>query len=523
MGRKQYGIRTLKIEKLDAGFFPNLDLEDVPEGGFPEAKHVIHRRSGLIPFPGMDLVNATKAGFVQGQGVHYIDLNEGTRRICVFGQGIFSETGGTLTDITGGMTIGNGNLFQFTNYQLGSNQYAIGAQGGGNPPIVIETTGNAALLAGSPPNFETVSIYHEALFGSVGEALYWSDPGAVTTFTTSRDVTFFKRDIKCIFDHGSKLAVMMADRIGSIQGFDRLDYVQNSSEVENVGAVGKLAAIKCFWGQNNTPVIATVAKSGVWLVDEAFNTNKILGDNYFDEFNQSQLSKSSIAYWADENLLFVALPYAASTEPDYLIIINTKTGAFWPAPEIHGNYIKAMASMRDADGKEFIYYQDNNGYLFKFNFATNSYHTGEETQEINYRAKTRRYDLDDVHSLGELVMLAGAVGNWGINVAVNFGFQKDDGTAGAINFSNNEDVLGDDFVLGASTLGGSDYIFEPLEGVGGFGRFIQITFYRQSDEVNDVIGSSFTLGQSRLGAASGFNIKKLEVHLHRHRRGGNDQ
>jgi len=85
MGRTEYGIKILMVDKLDKGFFPNLDLEDVPDGGFPDIRHTIYRMSQLRQFPGMDLVNAAQAGFVTGQGIHYINVNDGTRRIVVFG------------------------------------------------------------------------------------------------------------------------------------------------------------------------------------------------------------------------------------------------------------------------------------------------------------------------------------------------------------------------------------------------------------------------------------------------------
>ena len=523
MGRRQQGMRKLTIEKLDKGFFPNLDFDEVPAGGSSDCKHVIHRRSDLRPFPGMEVINGIKAPFVSGQGVHYMDVNAGTRRLAVYGTSIYDETAGVLTDITGAVTIGNGNVVQSVDYQLGANEFSLFAQGGGAAPFKVSQNGDAAVIAGSPPNLETIGVYHAAVLGSLKEALYFTPTGDFETWNTTRDVIFYNKDIKCVLDHGPKFAVLMKDHIGSLQGFDRLDYVKEESESPNVGCVGKMAAKNVLIGENDTEVIATVSENGIYVIDQSFVTRKLLGDNYFQEFNKSQLAKSSMAYWGDENLLFIAMPFAASTEANYLIIINTRTGAFWPGPDIHGNFIKSLGTMKDTDNNEFVYYQDNNGFLYKFNFGINSYHNGTDSENIDYKWKSKTHDLEDLHSFGELNMLAEAVGDWGINVGIKFGLEKGDGTTGSISFVDSHDTLGVDFILGASTLGGSQYVFNTLVGIGGQGRFLEVIITRQGDEANDLLGSTFILGKSRLGSQAGFRIKKMEIDLHSHRRGGNDK
>jgi hypothetical protein len=522
MGRKEYGLKKLVIEKFDKGFFPNKDFDDVPNEGSPDCKHVLTRRSRLRPFPGMDLVNAAQAGFLTGQGTHFLDVNAGTRNLVVFGQNIYSEDLGVLTDVTDTVTIGNGNLIQFVDHQQGADEYAICAQGGTGAPFKIGQTGNASLLGGNPPNFETIGKYHDNIFGSVKELLYF-DNGGPELWDTKNNVIPFEKDIKCALEHGPKYAVLMEDHIGSVQGFDFLDFVAEEKEIRTVGCLGKQCAVNANFGPSDLKVIVTLSKDGIWVVDEAFSARRILGEDFFTGFNRSAFSKASMAYWRDENLLFVALPKDASTEPDYLIVINMKTGAFWPGPKIHGNFIRGMSSYRDANGKEYVQFQDNNGYLYRFNFDTIDYHDGTTTEEIDYRWSSKKFDLDDIHSFGQAVMLADAVGDWGINVAINFGLGIGDGTTGSINFNNESDVLGQTFVLGASTLGGSNYVFKPLIGVGGFGRFLQVTITRQGTEANDLLGSTFVLGQSKLGSASSFRLSKLELHLHRRRAGGDDQ
>ncbi len=523
MPRGELRTRKLKLTRFDQGYFPNREFDDVPEGGSPECRHVFHRHSDLRPFPGMELVNSVQAP-TSGQGIHYVETDSLSSRVAVFGTGFFYDNGGTWTDITGAAVIGSGDRVQFLNHQRGVNEYVIGCPGNGNPPFRSDGTTAATLLGGSPPNFNTIAKYHRFIFGAVDENVYPSDVDNPELWDTTEWVIPYSRTVTCLIDNDSKLAVMMGDHIGSIQGYDIIDFVAEDSEISNFGCVGKLAATKCAWGDDDSKlnVVATIAQNGLWVFDAAFNADKIFGDNWIQEFNKSNLSKSSIAYWKDENLLFVAMPFGAATEPDHLTIVNTKTGAFWPGPEIHGNYIRDLASMKDANGDEFIYFVDNNGYAFKFDMDATDYHTGAEIESIDYRWRSKVIDLEAVYLLGAVHMIAGAVGNWAVNVGVHFGLGLGDGASGTINFLSDGSKLGS-IILGATVLAGSNYVFKTLEGVGGFGRFIQITLTPTGLQGSDLLGSSFVLGESELGSQATFRVKRIEVDLHYGREGGNDQ
>ncbi len=87
---------------------------------------------------------------------------------------------------------------------------------------------------------------------------------------------------------------------------------------------------------------------------------------------------------------------------------------------------------------------------------------------------------------------------------MGFGLTPDDGSSGTINLKDTSHLLGSTFVLGASTLGGSDYIFKLLSAVGGYGRFLTATF-------------------TNANASEPFNIKKIELQLKRRRMGSNDK
>jgi len=504
MGRAKLHLNRVELADFSKGYFPNKDLDEVPDGGSSDCKHVIWYRSALRKMFGMDLINASQVAQTRGNGIHFLDVSGVAKRAAVFGSKFYEDVSGTWTDRTGAVTITDGasNHTQFINHQLNANKYLIGVNGV-DAPFKWTGAGNAAVLGGSPPIFESVAKYHQAIFGSVNELVYFSDVGDPETYNTGSHVINFDKNVKRLIDNGPKLAVLMEDHIGSIQGFSYLDYAKEEVEIKNVGCMGRLAATKAVFGKDND-VIATISREGVWIIDQAFGQEKILGDDYFQEFNQANLSKAVAAYSSIDHLLYIAAPYGASTENDYLIVVDMMTGAFWPMPSIHTNSIRAMCSARDANGDEYIYFIDSNGYSFKFNKGTVNYHTGAATQGIDARFKTKKYDLKDIHSIRQFAMLAEAVGDWDVTVAIGFGLTSSDGDTGTINLQAEGDLLGSSFVLGASVLAGSDYVFNILSDVGGFGRYLTITLS------NDNVDESF-------------NVKKMELQLRRRRMGANDK
>jgi len=505
MGRQKLRLTRFELDEPSKGYFPNLDFEDVPGGGSYDCKHSVWRRSENRKFPGMDQINASQAGAgaTRGNGVFYLDVDGATFRTYIFADKFYEESAGTLTDRTGAITITNGadNLWQFINHQQGANKYLIGANGT-DAPIIWDGSGNIENLTGSPPVFSSLAKYHDTIFGSADENAYFSATGDPTTWNTSRWVLPFEFNVNRVITLGEKLLCMTGRNIGTVQGYDYLDFIVAEAAIPNVGCVGRLAACNVFYGPNFTKAVATVDDSGIWLIDEGLGAQKIIGDDFFEDFNRANLHKAVCAYWNTERMLFVALP-KDDTENDYLLICDMKTGAVWPGPDIHANSIRSMAPMKDANGDEFIYLIDANGYAYKFNFETKNYHTGSASQAIDYRWKSKRHDLKDVHSLRGAYLIADAEGDYNLLMSIAFTLSTGDGNQGTINLAGEGDLLGSSFVLGASTLGGSSYVFEKLSGVYPFGRFLTVTFE------NDTLDESVS-------------VKKIELHLKRRRMAGND-
>mgnify|MGYP001610016985 FL=1 len=505
MGRAKLGLVPFRLEKFDKGYFPNKFFGEIPDGGSSDLKHVIWYRSALRKIFGMDRINSAQAATTRGNGLFYFDVQGDSNRVAVFGNAFYEDVSGTWTDRTGAVTITDGadNLWQFINHQQGANRYLIGVNNV-NAPIKWTGSGNAAVLGGSPPaNFGSIAKYHDIIFGSSNESLYFSDDGDPETWNASKWIIPFEKTITRAIDNGERLAVFKKESTGSVSGFSYLDFQAEEVSIPNVGCSGRLAATNAFFGTSNTTVIATVAKDGIWLVDQAFGSTKIFGENYFEDLNQANMHKAICAYSSLDQLLYVAVP-KDTAECDTLLVVDMISGAVWPCPSIHANSIRSMASMKDDSSNEFIYFVDTNGYAFKFNKSTRNYHTGTATQSIDARFRTKTYDLQDVHSLRVPKLLANSDGNWTVTMAVGFGLTNNDGNQGSINLQDSGDLLGSTFILGASILSGSDYIFSVLSNVNAFGRFIHITFTNNS--LNEH-----------------FNIRKCELDLKRRRKGSDDK
>lgn len=501
MGRKELGIETIRLKDFSKGYFPNKDFDEIPDGGSSNCRHVIWYRSALRKMFGMDRVFSSAASPVLGGGLHYLNVENYQVRSFIFGNKFYEDNSGSLVDRTGAITITSGNLVQAIDHQQGANQYAIYVNGYDNP-WKWTGSGNISALGGSPPVFSTVAKFHEHIFGAVNEVLYWSDVGDPETWNTSKWIRYFNKNISCVIEHGESLAVLKTDSIGSITGYTYLDFAAEETEVPNVGCAGRLAACKAFFGGN--PVVATVDRNGLWIIYEDYSVEKIFGGQYFESFNKNYFSQTVVTYSVVDELLFVAIPYESSTtQNDYLIVVDMKTGAFWPCPDIHSNKIMAMGSMRDDNDEEYIYFMDNAGFVFKFNRDTKNYHDGSASSAIDSFWKSKRIDLEAVYSLQWPMCISAIEGDWSFDMYVHFGFSSSDGDYGSIGLESDGDLLGSTFVLGASVLGGSQYTFGTAEGVDGFGRFIDISFK------NDNLDESF-------------NIKMAEIQVKERRAGWND-
>lgn len=505
MGLAKLGLKQIEITKFDKGYFPNKDFDDIPDGGTNDCDSVIWYRSALRPMFGFNYTfhGAAGVGINRGQGIFYFDVNGITKLVSVFADKFYESIPGTpsiWTDRTGAITLTDGefNHVQFIAHQKNANKYVIGVNGV-DTPFKWTGTGNATVLGGSPPNFSTIAKYHDTVFGAVNENVYPSETGDPESWDLTKVISFDK-NVKCLMGNGPKLAVLMEDHIGSISGFDYLDFAKEEVEVKNVGCVGRLAACKATFGPERTDVIVTVARDGIWIIDQSFSARKLFGEDFFENVNKANIAKTTCAFSVTDNLLYVAFPYESATENNYLIVIDMITGAVWPSTRASRQFsqIRALTSGKDSSSNnEYIYAATLDGWTFKYDKSVD---ISTIEQLDSYYYKSKRIDLKNIYQLRGVNVTADTEGNFQFEMQVTFDFLSGDGISAFINLADSSHLLGSTFILGLSTLGGSNYIYKRANGIGGFGRYITIKIL--SDDINNE-----------------FNLRKVELILKRRRMG----
>lgn len=477
MGKSKLDLTRIKIDKFDKGNFPYTEFDDLPDGGTNSSKHVLYRKGFLRPFAGMDLINSSQVAELYGSGIHYLNTNTLKYRLATFGTKLYWDNAGTWTDITGTITLTANNLVQFVDHQIGATEYVIGVNGT-NAPFKWTGAGNAAVLGGTPPNFTSITKYHGLFFGSYGQYEYFSDATDPETWDLSKWVITFDKNIVVGRNHGTKIAVCMEDHIGSISGYTYLSFSKEETEINTFGCVGRNAIANAKFGTSEVDVLAVLSNDGLYIIDTSFGYKKIFGDDFFDEININYLSKACLAYDHSERLLYCTFPTLTATENDYLAIVNMKNGAWWKGPDIHANNISAMASCKDANKKEWIYFLDRNGYSYKFNFDTKNYHTGTETQAIDASWSSKKYDLKDIYDFREISCLTNISSNSSFSLEITFGLGIiETGISETIYTSLVGDYLDSTFVIGVSILSGGLYVFELVENLGYFGRYFSFRVF----------------------------------------------
>ena len=486
MGYRKLGLEKIKMPTPDKGYFPNKDFDDIPDGGSPSCNQIYWNRSELRPVPGTTDVTTTAE--TSSDGAFYVEFEGVGKRTFICNGKLFEDVDGNLTNRTGAVTITSGSLVQAINHQQGSNKYAIYVNGT-DAPWKWTGSGNAAVLGGSPQIFSCVSKHHNIIFGSKDETIYFSDVGDPETWDATNWTIPFEKTVIAHVDNSSSLAVMKENSIGSIQGYSYLDFTKEEKIISEFGCVGRLAFTKCVY--KGTPVIAVVSKIGVYVFDAAYNFQKILGGDYFLEFNQEELSGSIIVYDQFEKLLYVFLPYGSAVTNNYFILINTETGAFWPSGPFTEDGeqfdFQSVAPMKDDSEVQWIYFFDTSvftgtaGFVGRFNKDESVFLRGDDPPvRILPTWASKKFDLGDIFSFREAKLLADADGDYDVDCYLTFGLSASSSNFASVNLLGTGDLFGSTFILGASTLGGSNYVFKTVSGVSGFGRYYEVKFVGQT-------------------------------------------
>lgn len=523
MGFEQIkGMDDFHFVDFSQGVFPGKNRNDVPgafyttlsgrapkslANGFIEAQHVIWYKGALRKWWGYTVTGAQVGSGANGGGIGGADWTSELSQFAAFGAAFYELAAGTWTDRNPGpiVTMTPDVPYCIKTHIQGANKFVMLGNGTDDMIRWNGAGNNVAALGGSPYKFKSFDYYGERWWGvrnddNTAYASGTTDP--TSNWNANAPIQLpFKGTLVGVQNVNSWLAVVQRDGIGAVEGFG-LSSLAKSERIIGVGSPAHLSFAKGEYSANQFGQVENgfymVGYTGLYFVTESRRLVN-LGENRFQDWwnesgniNKAQLSRS-LGVWMDQNKLYVcAVPSAANLWPDMLIVIDGKTGAYWPMPSIISTSynVRGLAVMKDANNVEWLYIQDDNGFVYKFDPTEKNYYPNNTKSGIEAHAKSKVYDLGGLYDLREPQLYAKSVGDWSLTVFFNFDSESGEGDFGNVSLTDGTDPLTTSFTLGLSVLGGKAYVFDDID-VAGQGSLIQYKFKNydtdESFEVEELV------------------------------------
>lgn len=171
----------------------------------------------------------------------WVDSSGNRARIIAADNKIFSESGGTITDVSGTITTPTGDYWQFVNF----NDWVVGFQEGHAPIVATDATSIAfANSGGTQYNGSMVLSAYGRLWTVYQNTLYYSDL-LVNNFTGGSSGNF---DLASYWPSGMDEAVAMADFNGYliVFGKDSTIIYENPDDVTNMTIRESINGVGCI-------------------------------------------------------------------------------------------------------------------------------------------------------------------------------------------------------------------------------------------------------------------------------------
>lgn len=511
MGLEQIkGMDGFHFVDFSGGWFPGKNRNDVPAGfytengkttqnltiGFPDLQHCFYEDGYLRKFYGYDTVPSAQVNSGgDGLGIGVADWKGELTQFGIFGSKFYEfSSAGVATDRTGAVTINTSQPYLFKTHIQGSNRFIIGGNGSGDMFTFSGTGNNIAALSGSPLKYHSFDYYGERWWGVTPNSnwnfLHGSDfTDPTSNWNASGQIFPFKDTLTGVVNAGGWLAVIGRETVNSLQGFGETSFRKD----EDIFPFGSPAHRTFVHGQYFDSYYQTWVEGFymvTWTGPVFISSSKRVYDlglsmkttwNSSTGVNKANLDKACAAWMEDSKKYVFAVPWDDDTNPTRLFVIDAERGGrVWPMPDILDDgstvhSIRDLKVMRDANEKEWLYMQDSNGWYYKFDPDENNYNPGGTKVGIEAHAESPTFNLMGVHDLREPQMSAKQSGSWNVTVFFNFDNASGDGSQANFDLASDADTLTNSFTLGASTLGGSDYVFDDLD-ADGAGQKLQFKF-----------------------------------------------
>lgn len=484
------GTKTVIFKDMSAGWFPGKEHNDIPGSltndsepiGMFDGNAVIWYDGKLKSLFGYNNVNTSA-------------LNSSATLTSLYASDVLSAfvaTAGSKlysgadqaapTDITGALTITAGNQIQWAEWQFETDSYIIGTNG---VDSVMKWTGsgNASVLAGSPPVGRWVQVFQNALWlantTSEPSTLYFSDLGDPESYTADNDYKF-DAPITGMGVLKDKLVVFKADSIGFLSGTNNQILTKIDKFIAGKGCSGGHTIVNAkIKGRD---VLVFHGWDGWYAFDGSQNLislshpviNKYRPQSTVTQFNQARFQYACAEYWPDYGWYICILSDGNDSTNNFAVILDlnrfyeTREGQFvphWPVDNIPGNCI--ARSKRVTSQTNEMFFGDTTGFIYKFDPTIYNYNGSGYSKyyESKIFDNVRTWILNEFNILGN-------EGSVSLDTYINADLETGDGTQGSASLLDTGDLLGTTFILGVSELGAKDFVFvdSPID---TFGRFLK--------------------------------------------------
>jgi hypothetical protein len=373
-----------------------------------------------------------------GVGVWELIRSSGASRdiLSVFGDKLYKDSKTTSpTDITGSVTItaGQDNHVAFTLF----NDIAFMANGV-DPVWRWDGSGNATVVAGSPPVFRTMAARWNRLFGAaagrtirycaIGDPTSWPAGNTVAAILGDASSAIEGRDFIYQLGHlGDSLFVGLSNSIGRVLYTGDATTPFRYIQIADFGALGEHSYVAV--GSNGY----FLSRYGVHFIQPSstsidYETSNISGrrlTRFWRELNKARLDDAHgrLFYTAAGNLLVLwSLTTAGNTQHDQVLVMDVSDG---PGNERFfqwsGWNANALGVVQNASTlNDELLFTSTDGYVWQGDFGTDDNSAAYETL-----AATRWEDFGspaEKKNLRDMYLVTKQSGNFNLNIRTYFDF-----------------------------------------------------------------------------------------------------
>lgn len=499
------GASHVRMRNLWGGWYPGKDFNDIPGElssrftgpiGAEDCDNAIWFQSALRKIPGYSTITTSALnGGASINSIYYSVVIDDV--IGNAGDKLYAGMdGATPTDITGGLSISSTELINWTEFQFGATKLAIGTDGV-NAPFKYTGSGNAALLGGSPPTGDIITVWQNVAWIISGEKANFSNIADVETWT-STDNYIFDAPVKAVGRLGNQLVFFMEDHIGILTGDNNRLLQKVNRFIDGVGCNARESVVNAkIQGQD---VLLFHANDGIYAYNGTQNIVKLshpIEQKYTSQtstlkWNDARFSKIWSTVFPVHDWYMMGISDGGDTTNDFMLILDTSRpyeisqGIAVPHwPNDNHQAVNCITFSRKSSLFGDVYFGSTDGKVRKFDLT--SFNRDNSAYTAFYKTKI----FDNVRSV--LVQETNILGdekgsNSDLEVFVNSNLQTGLGERGLVDFDADADKLDSTFIIGSSVLGAQAFILRNV-GVSNFGRFLQFTVQNANKDEEMIVHS----------------------------------